>query len=57
MHIAKVVHVNSSSVSTGYSVFMAIAERIPDEPSQSVVLDAFDVLSGQKSFISFTSQI
>ena len=55
MHIAKVV--NSSSVSTGYSVFMAIAERIPDEPSQSVVLDAFDVLSGQKSFTSFTSQI
>ena len=55
MRVAKVV--NSSSVSTGYSIFMAIAKRIPDEPSQSVVLDAFDVLSGQKSFTSFTSYL
>ena len=36
---------------------MTIAKRIPDEPSQSVVLDAFDVLSGQKSFTSFTSYL
>ena len=55
MRVAKVV--NSSSVSTGYLIFMAITKRIPDEPSQSVVLDAFDVLSSQKPFTSFSYQL
>ena len=36
---------------------MAIAKGIPDEPSQNVVLDAFDVLSGQKPFTSLTSYL
>jgi len=45
MRVAKIV--NPSSLSIGYQVFMSIAKRIPDEPSQDVVLDAFDVLSGK----------
>ena len=55
MRVAKVV--NSSSVSTGYSVFMAISKRIPDEPSQSVVSDGFDILCGQKSFTAFSNHL
>ena len=38
-------------------MFMAIAKRIPDEPSQNVVLDAFDILSGQIPFMSLTSYL
>ena len=40
MHIVKIV--NSSSVSTKYLVFIAIAKRILDEPSPSLVIDGFD---------------
>lgn len=55
MHVTKVV--SSSSVSTGYSLFMVIAKRILGEPSQSVVADAFDAQSSQKSFMSFISYL
>ena len=33
---------------------MAIAKRIPNEPSQTVVINGFDVLCGQRSFTSFS---
>ena len=42
MHVARLV--SSSTASVGYHVFMAIAKRIPDEPSMGIVQDAFDVL-------------
>jgi len=36
---------------------MAIAKWIPDEPSMSIVQDAFDVLSGIKSFELFSENL
>ena len=55
MRVAKVV--NSSVQSVGYRLFMSIAKRIPDEPSRDIVIEAFDVLSGQKSFASFSKYL
>ena len=45
MRVAKVVNLSIHSV--GYRLFMSISKRIPDEPSRDVVMEAFDILSGQ----------
>ena len=55
MRVAKLV--NSSVHGVGYRLFMSIAKRIPDEPSRDVVMEAFDILSGQKSFASFSKYL
>ena len=36
---------------------MSIAERIPHEPSKDIAMEAFDVLSGQKSFASLSKYL
>ena len=55
MRVAKVV--NSSVHSVGYRLFMSISKRIPDEPSRDFVMEAFDILSGQKSFMCFAKYL
>ena len=55
MRAAKVV--NSSTLSVGYHLFMTIAKQIPDEPSKDIVQEAFDVLSGVKSFETFSENL
>ena len=55
MRVAKVV--NPSVHSDGYKVFMAIAKRIPDEPSADVVLEAFDILQGKKPHSDFSKAL
>ena len=55
MCVAKVV--NSSVHSVGYTLFMSISKRTPDEPTRDAVMEAFDKLSGQKSFMCFTNYL
>ena len=43
--------------SAGYHIFMSIAKIIPNERSQKIVSDAFDVLCGIKSFEMFASYL
>ena len=54
MRVAKLVNIPSSA---GYHIFMSIAKIIPDERSQKIVSDAFDVLCGIKSFEMFASYL
>jgi len=55
MCVAKVV--NPSVHSDGYKVFMGIVKRIPDEPSTDVVMEAFDILHGQKPHSDFSKAL
>ena len=49
MHVAKVVNLSVHRDAVGCKVFMAITKKIPDEPSADVVMEAIDILHGQKS--------
>ena len=55
MRVAKVV--NPSVHSDGYKVFMEIVKRIPDEPSADVVMEAFNILHGQKPHPDFSKAL
>ena len=55
MRVAKLVNLSTSS--QGYHIFMSAAKRIPYEHLPEIVMNAFDVLCGSKSFEIFSAQL